>query len=193
MKKLSTFLVGILFTASLWAQNNWTIDAAHSKIGFTISHMVISEVEGRFNNYSATITAGENFENAKINVSIEINSINTNNEERDKHLKSPDFFDAEKYPKITFISTEFQKVDDENYILKGNLTMHGVTKPVELNVKFGGIVKDPWGNTRAGFKLSGTIDRYEFGLKYNSTLETGGLVIGQEVEIDAKVELKKVK
>ncbi len=193
MKKLSLVILSFLFLSNIDAQNMWTIDKAHSKISFTVAHMVISEVEGRFSEYSDSISAGDNFSDLKITLRINVSSISTDNEDRDKHLKSSDFFDIQKYPFIDFNSTKMAKVGDNLYKLYGNLTMHGVTKPVQLDVKYGGTVKDPWGNTKAGFKITGVIDRYAFGLKYNSTLETGALIVGQKVNVNAFIELKKNK
>jgi polyisoprenoid-binding protein YceI len=191
--KLSKILwLLILAVSTNFAQTNWSVDKAHSKIGFSVTHMVISQVEGQFNSFDAKIvTDGDNFENAKIDFSADVNSINTDNEKRDNHLKSDDFFNAEKFPKMTFKGKSFKKVDGKNYILVGDLTIRDVTKEVSLNVKFNGIVKDPWGNTKAGFKITGEVNRFDYGLKWNAALETGGLVAGEDVTLDINLELAK--
>ncbi|WP_372770536.1 YceI family protein [Lutibacter sp.] len=192
MKKLS--IVIALFSVVLAnAQTTWNFDPSHSSIRFAVDHMVISEVEGRFSTYEGSVVSTKSdFSDAKINISIDINSVDTDNEKRDAHLKSADFFETEKYPKMTFVSTSVEKNGDSKYNLNGNLTLHGVTKEITLVMTYGGTVKDPWGNTKAGLKVTGVINRTDFGLKYNSVLETGSLMIGEEVAITAKVELVKI-
>lgn len=192
MKKISALVLVSLFTMSAWAQSNeWVLDPAHSKIGFSVEHMVISEVDGRFTQFEMKVTEENNFEKANISVNIKTASVNTDNTQRDQHLASADFFDATKNPEIKFTSTSMEKVSGNKYLLKGNLQMNGVSKPLELDVKFGGIMKDPWGNTKAGFKITGVINRYDYNLKYNSTLEAGGLLIGQDVNLEMFIELSK--
>lgn len=191
MKKLS-LLLALAVVSFANAQSTWGFDNAHSKIGFAVDHMVISEVEGQFKTYEGTVeTATGDFSDAKINFTVDVASVDTENAKRDGHLKSADFFEAEKYPKMTFVSTSVEKLEEGKYNLKGNLTLHGVTKEVSLKMSYGGTVKDPWGNTKAGLKVTGTIDRTDFGLKYNSVMEAGGLLIGEEVTISCKVELIK--
>jgi len=186
-----------LFTMNLAAvsfgQNTvWKIDPSHSTLGFSIDHLVVSETVGEFKDYTVTIISDkEDFTDAKINVIIQTSSIDTEDNDRDKHLKSKDFFNVEKYPQIEFKSMEFTKKPNGEYILVGTLQMHGITKKVTLNAKFGGIIKDLWGGTRAGLKIWGALDRYEYGLKYNSLMEAGGLSIGREVRIECRVELIK--
>lgn len=176
--------------AQLNAGQSWAFDKAHSEVEFTIVHMVISEVDGEFTTFDGTVTTpGEGFEGADISFTIDVNSIDTDNERRDGHLKSADFFEVEKYPEITFESTSFELVEGNKYLLKGNLTMHGVTKPIELDVTYGGTVKDPWGNTKAGFKLRGEVDRFDYGLEWDAATEAGGLVVSREVEIECNIEL----
>ena len=154
--------------------------------------MVISEVDGRFDKFEGELTnSKDDFSNAKIKLTIDVSSINTGDESRDKHLKNPDFFDAETFPEITFHSSSMEKTTGSNYKLTGNLTMHGVTIRVVLDAKYGGTIKDPWGNTKAGFKITGTLNRTDWDLKYNSVMETGGLMIGEEIEITCKIELIK--
>lgn len=193
MKTLKITAVLILAAFSItFAQSNWAIDKSHSKIGFSVAHLVISEVEGRFKDFDASIvSSNDNFEEAQINFSANIASINTDDEKRDDHLKGDDFFNAEKFPKLTFKSKSFKKIDDKNYKLIGDLTIKDVTKEVELDVKYNGTIKDPWGNTKAGFVLNGVINRFDYNLKWSSVMEAGGLVVGQDVTIVAKFELIK--
>lgn len=191
MKKIS-LLFALLAVTFASAQTVWNFDKAHSFVHFTVKHMVISEVEGQFTKFDGEIKTTKNdFSDAKINFTVNINSVSTDNEKRDNHLKSADFFDVAKYPKMTFVSTSIENISDGKYNLKGNLTLHGVTKPITLKMTYDGTIKDPWGNTRAGLKVSGTINRINFGLKYNSTMEAGGLLIGEDVNISRKVELIK--
>lgn len=195
MKKISLLIVALIASEVIFAQTTkWSFDPAHSSIQFSISHLVISEVTGNFKSYEGTVLSDKaDFSDAKINFTIKVNSIDTDNEKRDQHLAGADFFDTEKYPEITFKGKSLKKVSGNKYKLTGSLTMHGVTKTIELDVKYGGTVKDPWGNTKAGFKITGTINRYDFGLKYNSTLEAGGLMLGEEVELVCNIELAKQK
>lgn len=184
----------ILLTAGInFAQTNWGLDKSHSKIGFSVTHMIISETEGQFNNYDVKVVSKSenNFEDAQIEFSADVNSIDTDNEKRDQHLQSDDFFNAEKFPKIKFVGKSFKKVSDKNYKLVGDFTMRDVTKSITLDVKYNGTVKDPWGNTKAGFKVSGVVNRFDYGLKWNAALETGGLVVSEEVELLINLELNK--
>lgn len=168
----------------------WELDPAHSQIRFTARHMIVSRVSGSFDKFNVTAeTEDEKLETAKITFSADTATVNTGVEARDDHLRSDDFFNAGKYPRLTFESTSFDKIDDENYSLKGDLTIRDVTKPVTLDVEFGGMVKDPYGNQRVGFSVSGKIKRKDFGLKYNALLESGGAVVGDEIKIDCHVEL----
>ena len=194
MKTFKLFLILALIGFTVSAQSTWNVDKAHSKVRFTIAHMVISEVEGDFTSFTGSITNSKaDFSDAQFTFSIDVNSVNTDNAKRDGHLKSPDFFDAEKYPKITFKSTSISKKDDNHFALKGNLTMHGVTKPINLEVQYTGTIKDPWGGTRAAFKIKGLIKRSDYGLKYNSVMDNGGVVIGDEVHLSVKLETVKAK
>ena len=175
-----------------FANTEWTFDKSHSKIGFSVTHLVITDVDGQFKEYEgAVVTPGEGFENAKIEFTANIASVDTENEKRDNHLKSDDFFNAEKYPKMTFVSKSFEKIDDKNYKLVGDLNIRDVTKEVVLDVVYNGTVKDPWGNTKAGFSLEGEINRFDFNLKWDAAIETGGLVVGEDVKIIAKLQLVK--
>lgn len=192
MKKLLTVLSIIALAAlNMQAQNKWKVDPVHSSLKFSIPHMTISEVEGAFKNYNVELThENEDFSDAKINFSADINSISTENEKRDGHLKSDDFFNAAKFPKMTFTSTSFKKVSDSKYELEGDLTIRDITKRAKLDVTHGGVLRDKDGKaTKAGFKVSGAIDRFDYGLKFNALTEAGGLVVGKDVSITAKLEL----
>ena len=141
------------------AATKWILDPTHSEIQFKVRHLMISQVTGTFGKFSAEVVAtDDNFDNAKISFSAEVDSITTNNEQRDGHLKSADFFEISKYPTLTFVSTKFEKVSGEEYNLSGDMTFHGVTKPIKLKVEHGGVIKDPWGNTRTGFSVEGKIN-----------------------------------
>ncbi len=169
----------------------WIVDPTHSEVQFKIKHLVISTVTGSFNKFEGSaVTAQDNeFENADISFTIDVDSIYTNQAQRDEHLRTGDFFEAATYPTINFHSTSFTKKDDDAYKLKGNLTLKGVTKPVELDVEFGGAAKDPYGNLKAGFEIIGKINRKEFGLTYNALTETGGLALGEDVKLLANLQL----
>jgi polyisoprenoid-binding protein YceI len=194
MKKLQIIAIAVLF-ASLQAfsqQTNWNIDKSHTHILFGVKHMVISTVTGYFRIFDGKlVTNGSDFNNAYVELTIDASSVNTDNEQRDNHLKSPDFFDAQKFPKIYFKSKSFRKISDNEYDVVGNLTMKGVTKEITLKVENNGTIKDPYGKTRTGFKLSGKLDRFDYGLTWSKSIETGGLVVGKEIKIDAEVELVK--
>lgn len=194
MNKLKfTFALLLVLTVSIFADPiNWEIDKAHSKVQFTVTHMVISEVTGQFKSFDAKITSdGDDFSKGNIDFTIDANSINTDNDYRDKHLKSDDFFNAEKYPKMIFKGKSLQKTGDNKYKLTGDLTIRDITKPVVLDVVYGGSVKDPMGRTVTGFKISGTINRFDFGLKWNKLIESGGAVVGKDVNILCNLELRK--
>jgi polyisoprenoid-binding protein YceI len=194
MKKifLSLAITAIGFAAS--AQSKWNVDQTHSNVKFSVSHMVISEVEGSFSDFDGTLEApGADFNNATIEFSVNIGSINTNSEQRDGHLKSADFFDAAKYPAMIFKSASFRKTTGNNYVLDGSLTIKGVTKKVTFDVTYGGTVKDPYGNTKAGFKAKGSIKRMDYGLTWSAVTEAGGLVVGDDVAIMFNIELAKAK
>lgn len=168
----------------------WKIDPAHSEVQFKVKHLMISTVTGQFANFEGTVeSASEDFSGASITFEADVDSISTKNADRDQHLKAPDFFDAAQYPKVRFVSKEVKKIDDTNYKVTGDLTIREHTKPVELAVEYGGVTKDPWGQTKAGFELSGKINRKEFGLAFHATTDTGGLVLGDEVKLLAAVEV----
>ncbi|MFC5542476.1 YceI family protein [Ureibacillus suwonensis] len=169
----------------------WVIDKAHSEIGFEVKHMMVSKVRGHFDSYDAEIEADDltDLTNAKISFAFDVASINTKLEDRDNHLKSADFFDAEKYPKITFQSTEIKKTGDSEYEVTGNLTIKDVTKPVTFEVEFNGKGKNPWGFEVYGFEAETKINREDFGLTWNAVLETGGVLVGKDVKIKAELEV----
>ncbi|HTG66831.1 MAG TPA: YceI family protein [Flavobacterium sp.] len=171
------------------ATTKWAIDSTHSEIGFKVKHMMFTNVSGNFSDYEANIsTEDDNFENANIEFSANIDSISTNNTDRDNHLKSGDFFDAENYPKLTFKASSLTKKGDD-YELTGDLSLRGVTKTVTLPTEFSGLMKDPWGNTKAGLNISGKINRKEWGLNWNSALEAGGVLVGEEVRLNIELQL----
>jgi len=174
------------------ATTKWAIDPTHSEIGFKVKHMMFTNVSGKFGSYDATIaTEDDNFENAAIEFSADINSIDTNNADRDNHLKSTDFFDAENHPKLTFKASSFAK-DGDDYELTGDLSIKGVTKSVKFPVEFSGLMKDPWGNTKVGLNIYGKINRKDWGLNWNSALETGGVLVGEEVKLNIELQLIKL-
>ncbi|MBK7818191.1 MAG: YceI family protein [Sphingobacteriaceae bacterium] len=175
----------------------WKIDNSHSKLGFMVTHLMVSETEGKFKIYEGTVSSKTemDFTDAKIEFNADVNSINTDDEKRDGHLKSGEFFDAANYPKITFKATSMKpgKVKT-TYILEGDLTMKGVTKKVTLTaIGAGKAVKDPWGNIKYAFKIIGKLNRKDFGLNWNAALESGGVVVSEEVKIDVTIELNKAQ
>jgi polyisoprenoid-binding protein YceI len=170
----------------------WDLDKSHSSINFGVDHLVISETKGKFDEFGLAVKSDKaDFTDAKFDVTIQAKSINTNDAKRDEHLRAPDFFNVEKHPTIRLEGKKFEKLKNNVYKVYGKLTLNGVTKDVVWDAKFNGIVKDPWGGTRAGLKITGTVDRYDYNLKYNSVLEGGGLAIGKEVRLDASLELVK--
>jgi len=193
MKTLKISAVLLLLTVSFtFAQSTWKFDKAHSRVGFSVSYLVITDVEGNFEEFEGAITSnGDDFQDATIEFTAEISSINTENEKRDSHLQSDDFFNAENFPQLMFKSKSFKKIDDKNYKLVGDLTMRDVTKEVELDIVYNGMVNDPWGNTKAGFSLKGEVNRFDYNLKWNKTVEAGGLVVSEEVTIIANLTLIK--
>jgi len=174
------------------ATTKWVLDSTHSELGFKIKHLMITNVSGSFNNFQGEVeTEGEDFSTAQINVTVDMASISTNNEQRDEHLRNSDFFEVENHPELTFKSTRIEKVDSDTFTLNGELTLKGITKPVKLNVEYNGVTKDPWGGERAGFVITGKINRSDWGVNFNGVLETGGLMLGEEVKINSEVQLVK--
>jgi len=173
-------------------RTQWAVDPTHSELTFKVKHLMITNVKGEFRKFDASIVSeGEDFSRAKVEVTVDANSIFTNNEDRDNHLRGADFFETEKFPTLTFRGTEFKKVDDESYQLKGNLTMKGVEKAVTLDLEFGGFMKDPYGNEKAGFSFSGKLNRKDWGLNGNAALEAGGVMVSEEVRIFGEVQFVK--
>ena len=175
------------------ATTKWALDPTHSEIQFKVKHLMISKVTGQFQKFDAAVeTDGDDMSTAKVTFAADINSISTNNEQRDGHLKSGDFFDAENHPQLTFKSSRLEKADEENYKLYGTLTMRGVSKEEVLDVEYGGIVQDPWGNTRVGFTITGKINRKDYGVSFGTVSETGAIMLGEDVSIHAQTEFVKV-
>jgi polyisoprenoid-binding protein YceI len=168
----------------------WILDPAHSELTFKVKHLMITNLKGEFRKFNAEIE-GNDFTKAKISAAVDASSISTNDDNRDTHLKSQDFFDTTNFNEILFSSTSIKKNGNEDYKLNGLLTMKGVSKEVALNVEFGGINKDPWGNEKAGFALSGSISRKDWGLNWNAALETGGVLVSDEVKIGGELQFVK--
>lgn len=172
--------------------STYKIDAAHSEITFKVKHLMITNVTGSFTKFDAAMeSSAADFSDAKISFEADIDSISTNNEQRDGHLKSDDFFAADTFPKLSFTSTSFNKLSDSEYLLKGNLTIRGNSKPVELAVEYGGTVTDPYGQVKAGFEIGGKISRKEFGLTWSATTEAGGVVVSDDVKLHLAVQMIK--
>lgn len=170
----------------------WSIDPTHSEIGFKVKHMMFTNVKGLFNDYTADISFTNDLKEADINFEAKIDSIFTNNTDRDNHLKSADFFDAAQFPAIKFKSTEI-KGNGHDYEINGDLTIKGITKPVHFKAEYSGLMTDPWGNTKVGLNLKGQINRKDFGLTYNAALETGGVLVGEDVKLNAEIQLIEQK
>lgn len=170
----------------------WAIDPAHSEVSFKVKHLVVTTLTGKFNSFEGGLqSANEDFSNANIHFSADIDSISTGNADRDGHLKSDDFFNAEQFPKLTFKSTSFTKTGDDTFKLAGDLTIRDVTQNVELAVEYGGTAVDPWGQTKAGFEVNGKLSRKEFGLKWNALTEAGGAVVSDEIKLHLNIQLVK--
>lgn len=180
--------------SDVFKQTKWSVDQAHSEIAFKVKHLMISHVKGSFKSFDANIhTMDKDFTTAEINLWIDVSSINTGDEKRDEHLKGVDFFDVQKHKQITFVSSAIAKAELEgNHLLEGELTIKGITKKVKLNVLFGGIITDPWGNEKAGFTVTGKIKRSDWGLMWNAVLETGGLMVSDEATISCEIELTNI-
>jgi polyisoprenoid-binding protein YceI len=170
----------------------YNLDPTHSEIGFRIKHMMFTNVSGKFNDFNVTLsTEGEDFSSAKISFEAQIASIDTNNADRDNHLKSADFFDAQTFPKMTFESRSINQNTDGTYTITGDLTIKDISKSVELKVEYSGFLKDPWGNTKIAVSVEGKINRKDFGLTWNAALETGGVLVGEDVRIMAELQFVK--
>ncbi|SFU79803.1 YceI family protein [Alicyclobacillus macrosporangiidus] len=174
------------------AKSQWKIDPAHSSVDFSIKHMVISRVKGTFHTFDAVIEADpEDLTTAHIEFTVDVASVDTRNEDRDNHLRGADFFDAENHPKMTFKATRIVKKSEGEYEVTGDLTIRGVTRPETFLVTYEGQGKDPWGGIRAGFSANGTINRSDYGLKWNAALETGGVLVGDQVQVSLEIEAVK--
>ncbi len=171
-------------------KTKWVLDSTHSELGFKVKHLMITNIKEEFKKFTVEID-GDDFTKSKIQAKIDVASVSTNDEQRDGHLKGADFFDVENHKEITFEGTSFKKLDEENYQLKGLLTIKGISKELTFDVEFGGTTKDPWGNEKLGFSLNGKINRKDFGLNWNATLETGGVLVSEEVKINAEIQFMK--
>jgi polyisoprenoid-binding protein YceI len=194
MKHILSSAIIALISISSFAQTNWNVDNVHSSVKFSVPHLVISEVEGSFKKFNGNFTAAKaDLTDAKVNFTIDVTSIDTDNENRDKHLKSDDFFNAEQFPQMTFKSTSIKKVSGNKYALYGNMTIRNVTKPVKFDVIYGGTAKDGYGNIKSGFKATTVINRFDYNLKWNTLTEAGGATVGKDVTIDMKLEFAQAK
>ena len=173
------------------ASTTWALDPTHSELQFKVKHLMITTVTGSLSVFNASLTSeADDFDGAQVSFEADTTSVKTGNSDRDNHLIGADFFDSETYPKISFTSTSFKK-DGDDYVLEGDLTIKGSTKLVKLNVEFGGIATDPWGNTKAGFTIAGKINRSDFGLTWNAALETGGVMVSEEVKLAGELQFVK--
>jgi polyisoprenoid-binding protein YceI len=167
----------------------WALDTAHSSVDFSVKHMMIANVKGTFNSFSAVIEAEPtDLTTAKIDFSIALSSVDTRNADRDNHLRSADFFDVEKYPTLTFKASSIQKTGNDEYNVTGNVSLHGVTKQETFTVTYEGTGKDPWGNMKVGFSVEGKIKRSDYGLKWNAALETGGVLVGDDIKVSLDIQ-----
>jgi polyisoprenoid-binding protein YceI len=168
----------------------WAIDPAHTEVQFKVKHLVISTVTGKFNKFEGSLhTETEDFDGAAAAFSIDVNSVSTNNEDRDNHLRSNDFFAAEEYPAITFENGRLKKVKDDQYTMSGDMTIRGTTHPVTLDVVYNGTMKDPWGNMKAGFEITGKLNRKDYGLTWNTITEAGGMLVGEDVKLEINAQV----
>jgi polyisoprenoid-binding protein YceI len=174
------------------AKSTWAIDPTHSEIGFKVKHMMFTNVSGKFNQFDATIeNEDDDFTTSKISFSAEVNSVDTANADRDNHLRSADFFDVEAFARLSFKSTSIQKSNEGLYQVSGDLTIKDVTKNVTFETEYSGLMKDPWGNTKIGLSINGKINRKDFGLTWNAALETGGVLVGEDIKLAAEVQFLK--
>ncbi len=166
------------------ANKVFNIDSTHSTIGFKVKHMMFSKVRGQFDTYTSSVDLGENFEDSKLKFEADVNSINTNNADRDKHLKSTDFFNADSNNGIKFESTKITKTGDQTYLVEGDLAFNGISKPIQLEAEYSGVMKDPWGQDRLALVMKSKINREDWKMTFNQALETGGVLVGKEVELE---------
>src|SRR5512142_764511 len=199
MSKINMLIAGVallgivaLHRPAAAEPSQWSLDSSHSRVGFSVSHMVVSSVSGRFKQFSGNVELDDaNLTKSQVEISIKADSIDTDEAKRDEHLRSPEFFDVKKFPTLNFKSTRIAKVGGKKYKLIGDLTNHGVTKNVTLDAEISDAVKSPWGKLVRSVKLSGKIKRSDFGLKWNKTLDAGGVLIGEDVTIDVQVEINQ--
>lgn len=199
-KRGQSWLVLFLFAVTIWCplaayaeSARWSLDPDHSTVEFRVAHMVVSKTTGRFTDYAGFIDMDAEAGTVKaLEATIKAGSVNTNHEKRDAHIRNVDFLDVEHYPTITFKMKSYKKAA-EGFLAVGDLTLHGVTKEVTLAGQYNGATKDPWGNTRAGFSAEGKLNRKDFGMVWNKTLDSGGLVVGDEVQIRLEIECIKAK
>lgn len=192
-KTLLTIVLLTAISAVSWSQTKWKLDASHSNVNFTVMHLMISEVQGSFKVFDGSVEhSKDDFSDAKIAFTVDVNSINTENQKRDEHLKGDDFFNSEKFPKMSFVSTSMKKTGDKKYDLSGKLTIRDITKDVVFQVNYLGQAT-VWGTTKAGFTAKSKINRFDYNLKWNSMTEAGGAIVGPEVNIELKLEFDMVK
>lgn len=172
------------------AAGTWTVDPSHSTVGFVVRHLMVAKVRGSFDQFEGTITVGENPLESKVEASVTMASINTNDEGRDNHLRSADFFQVDEFPTMNLVSTGIER-RGADYVLHADLTIKGITKAVDFDLEFAGVVQDPWGNTKAGFSAEAEISRKDFGIEWNAALETGGVVVADRVKIVLDIEALK--
>lgn len=177
---------------SIAKTTSWAVDPAHSQIQFKVKHLLITTVTGSFKQFEATAeTENDDFGTAKVTFTAHTASVDTGSEQRDQHLRSADFFNSEFYPEMSFVSTGMTRKNENSFEMQGNLTIRNITKPVTLNVEYAGMMKDPWGNMKAGFELSGKINRKEWELNWNAPLEAGGVLVADDVNLHAEIQLAK--
>jgi len=194
MKRTIALIGAVLALAATASADVWNFDKPHTSVGFTVRHLVITKIHGQFKDFDGKIEFdGKNVETGSVDVTVQMGSIDTENQKRDDHLKSPDFFDVEKFPVMTFKSRKIVKGEGSNFKIIGDLTIRDVAKEVALDAEFNGAIKDPWGGKRAGFSAIGKINRQDFGIKWNKALETGGFLVSDEVTINIETELVKAE
>ena len=191
--KLKSLIVALALSSAAFAQTNWKLDNAHSSVKFSVEHLMVSETDGNFKGFDGTLSSkNADFSDAEISFTVDVKTINTDNEMRDKHLQGDDFFNSEKFPQMKFKGTSFKKVSGNKYLLEGDLTIRDLTKKVKFDVVYRGMQKDPYGNTKAGFKATGSIKRLEYGLKWNVMTEAAA-VVADEVNIVINLEYAQAK
>lgn len=178
-------------TTTVVPTGTWTVDAAHSKVGFSVKHMGISTVRGEFTKFEGSLEIGEDLSNTKIRGIVKTNSVDTNEDQRDEHLRSPDFFEAERHPSLSFESTRIEVIDDETFRIIGNLTLRGVTNELTLTAEMNGIEADPNGGERVGLEVTGQLSRGEYGMKFNQALGSGNMLVSDKVKLTLDIAATK--